>query len=211
MTVAAGSMSALAQSHGNGCHSGPRGAFGLTACERAKLAKLSYAALPNPAPVGFHVVANKFHADARGYRVIYRRADNAEIIYAGSAVTAAAPSVPSNNPPVVAANSAPAQRPRGFFQRLFGEKGAPDVNAAHAGFGSGEQERAPKSGLTANSPAVGMVHFDVDGTGCLAGRSDPSQPQSPIRNGRLTVRGCGMDSPDTVLHVVETTVRVTRY
>ncbi len=190
---------AFAQSSVKGCHSGPRGAFGLTSCERAQLAKLPYAVLPNPVPTGFRVVPNRFHVDAHSYRVVYRRpSDEASIIYEGSdAVVAAAPQ-PTRQA------EAPAARPRGFFQRLVGMRPKEtDVNAT-AGSGSGEQERSPNlNGPSANGPVVGTVHFKTNDAGCLEGKSDGQV----MRSGQVTVRGCNLES-DFVLKTVRTTARV---
>jgi hypothetical protein len=200
---------AIAQSSGASCHSGPRGAFGLTSCERALLAKLPYAALPNPVPPGFKVVPKKLVVTAHSYRVVYHRADDAEIIYEGSDTPSGGPRTTTaiaTAPPAAPANPTTTQRARSFFQRFLGEKPKTDTNTS-AGYGSGEQERSPHMAAVANSPVVGTVRFATDAaTGCLDGHSDAAV----MRNGRITVRGCGLDSSDPIVRSVQTTARVSR-
>jgi hypothetical protein len=162
---------------------------GLTSLQLAQLRRFSFAALPHDKPYGFYV--RKVSTGSNTFTIYYYRSDGAWIQFSGSEGSHA--SHPAHHGPSV----------KGFMHGMTSFFSGIRHVTSTANPGTANEEEQEMSGITADSQAIGPIHFASHGD-CLSGTADRSKAQSRYRHATFTVHACGLRHPDALIDAYRT-------
>lgn len=155
---------------------------GLSSSQTYELRRYSFAAVLHSLPPGFYV--QKVSAGSNSYTVYYYRSGGATIQF--SATSASTHAAHHGNP------SGFMHGVSSFFSGLHHHL------TSTANPQTANEEEQEMSGITADSQAIGPIHF-VNQGGCLIGKADRTKAEPRYRNATFTVRACGFRNPDPLI------------